>query len=78
MTEASQPNALLKRLPIIVIGVVAVLGAYFLRDYLTFDALAENREALIAFRDANYVLTVLVFIAIYTVPWRSAFPVRLS
>ncbi|AKS44897.1 Uncharacterized membrane protein YdjX, TVP38/TMEM64 family, SNARE-associated domain [Octadecabacter temperatus] len=67
MTEATQPNALIKRLPIIVIGVVAVLGAYFLRDYLTFDALAENREALIAFRDANYLLTVLVFIAIYTV-----------
>jgi uncharacterized membrane protein YdjX (TVP38/TMEM64 family) len=27
----------------------------FLRDYLSFAALAENREALIAFRDANYL-----------------------
>lgn len=67
MTDTTEPNALMKRLPIIVIGVVAVLGAYFLRDYLTFDALAENRESLIEFRDANYLLTVLVFIAIYTV-----------
>ncbi|MFT7493444.1 MAG: putative membrane protein YdjX (TVP38/TMEM64 family), partial [Alteromonas macleodii] len=65
--DTSQSSALMKRLPIIVITVVAVLGAYFLRDYLTFEALAENRESLIAFRDVNYLLTVLVFIAIYTV-----------
>lgn len=70
MTETPPPaetNALLKRLPIVVIGVVAVLAAYFLRDYLTFDALADNRESLIAFRDANYLLTVVAFIAIYTI-----------
>jgi uncharacterized membrane protein YdjX (TVP38/TMEM64 family) len=30
-----------------------------------FSALADNREALIAFRDANYIGTVAVFIAIY-------------
>lgn len=67
MPETTESNAVLKRLPIIVIGVVAVLGAYFLRDYLTFDALAENRESLIAFRDANYLTMVVMFIAIYTV-----------
>lgn len=67
MTDTSEPNAFIKRLPIIVIGVVAVLGAYFLRDYLTFDALAENRESLIAFRDNNYLQTVAGFIAAYTV-----------
>jgi uncharacterized membrane protein YdjX (TVP38/TMEM64 family) len=44
----------------------AVLGWWFLRDYLSFSALAENREALIAFRDANYIGTVAVFIAVYT------------
>ncbi|WP_342077124.1 TVP38/TMEM64 family protein [Yoonia sp. SS1-5] len=58
-------NPLLRKLPLIAILVVAALGAYFLRDYLTFNALAENREALLAFRDNNYVLTVLVFIAAY-------------
>ncbi|MBU2991655.1 TVP38/TMEM64 family protein [Octadecabacter sp. 1_MG-2023] len=62
-----EPNPILKRLPIIVIGVVAVLGAYFLSDYLTFEALAANRESLLAFRDANYLLMVVAFIAIYTV-----------
>ena len=67
MTDTSKTNPILKRLPIIVIGIVAVLGAYFFRDYLTFEALANNRESLIAFRDANYFLTVLIFIALYTI-----------
>ena len=30
-------------------------------DYLSFEALRDNREMLLAFRDANYVLTVLAF-----------------
>ena len=58
-------SAIAQRIPLITIIVVAVLGAYFLRDYLTFDTLKENREALLAFRDANYALTVLAFIAAY-------------
>ena len=60
-------SGLIRRLPLIIIAIVAVLGAIFLRDYLTFDALSENREALLAFRDANYLLTVLAFIAAYVV-----------
>jgi len=54
-----------KRLPLIAVAVVAVIGAFTLRDYLTFETLAENRERLIAFRDANYVLAVGGFIAAY-------------
>lgn len=56
-----------RRLPLIAILIVAAVGAFTLRDYLSFEALAENREALIAFRDANYVLTVLAFILAYIV-----------
>ena len=62
-----QTSAFVKRLPLIVIAIVAILGAVFLRDYLTFDALSENRETLLSFRDANYLLTALVFIAAYVV-----------
>jgi uncharacterized membrane protein YdjX (TVP38/TMEM64 family) len=65
--DAKQGNALVRRLPLIIIAVVAVLGAVFLRDYLTFDALSENRETLLAFRDANYLLTALLFIGAYIV-----------
>ncbi len=60
-------SPLQRRLPIIVVGLAAVTGFIFLRDYLSFQALSENREALIAFRDANYLLAVLSFIAIYIV-----------
>ncbi|WP_255509593.1 TVP38/TMEM64 family protein [Oceaniovalibus sp. ACAM 378] len=59
--------AWLRRLPLVVIAVIALAGAFTLRDYLSFEALADNREQLIALRDANYVLAVLGFIAAYVV-----------
>lgn len=58
-------SALLRYAPMAVIGVVALVGAFLLRDFLSFDALRENREALIAFRDSNFALTVLGFIFCY-------------
>ena len=67
MSDASQPSAsgLARTVPLILIGVIAVIGAFTLKDYLNFQTLANNREALLAFRDANYALTGLVFVAIY-------------
>lgn len=69
MTEASetmtQKSPIARYAPIAVIVLVACVGAFALRDYLSFDALRDNREALIAFRDSNFVLTVLVFILAY-------------
>ncbi|SFB00306.1 Uncharacterized membrane protein YdjX, TVP38/TMEM64 family, SNARE-associated domain [Poseidonocella pacifica] len=64
--RAPAPSQWLRRLPVLAIGVVALVGAFTLRDHLTFEALRDNREALIAFRDENYVLTALVFVAVYT------------
>ena len=58
-------RAVMRRLPLIVILVVAAIGAFTLRDFLTFETLAAHREALIMFRDENYLLTVLVFISVY-------------
>ena len=55
------------RLPLVLIALVAISGAFLLRDYLSFDALRENRAALIAFRDSNYLLTALAFVAAYIV-----------
>ncbi len=66
MTETPDTGGgLARRLPLIAILVVAAVGAFTLRDQLSFQALADNRETLIAFRDANYALTVLAFIAAY-------------
>ncbi len=66
MTNAGK-SAFQRKLPILIIVAVALIGAFTLRDYLSFDALRDNREALIAFRDANYLVAVLGFIAIYVV-----------
>ncbi len=67
MSDASEPRMpkLTRNLPLIAILIVAAIGAFTLRDYLSFQTLADNREALIAFRDANYLLTALIFIAVY-------------
>jgi uncharacterized membrane protein YdjX (TVP38/TMEM64 family) len=55
------------KLPILLILAAAVAGAFFLRDHLTFEALAENRDRLVAFRDAHYLWAVLGFTAAYVV-----------
>ena len=65
MTDMSGRSSLARRLPIVVIAVVAVIGAFALSDDLSFEALARHREALIAFRDANYALTAALFILAY-------------
>ena len=66
MTQTTDTKSAIARYgPLALIAIVAVLGAFALRDYLSFDALRDNREALIAFRDNNFVLTVLSFIAAY-------------
>jgi uncharacterized membrane protein YdjX (TVP38/TMEM64 family) len=56
---------LLAKLPLLIVVLVAIAGAFLLRDQLSFDMLAKNRELLLAFRDANYVVAVAVFILAY-------------
>ena len=64
-TTGSDKTGIGRMLPILLIGTFAVAGGITLKDFLTFQALADNREALLAFRDSNYVGTVLGFIFIY-------------
>lgn len=54
-----------RHLPLIVIVMVAALGAFLLRDALSFETLRENRESLLAFRDANFTGLAAIFIAVY-------------
>ena len=60
-------NGLIRNLPLIGILAVAAIGAFTLREHLSFEALAANREVLIAFRDSHYLATALGFMAIYVV-----------
>ena len=57
--------SLMRHLPFAVILIVAAIGAFTMRDYLTFDTLRDNREALVVFRDNNFILTALIFLAVY-------------
>lgn len=63
--QTARRGGLARRLPILAVLAAAVLGAWVLRDHLSFEALAANRDALIAFRDAHYLPAVLVFILAY-------------
>ncbi len=72
MPDQTAPNAgprsgWLRKLPFVVIIMAAVLGAVLLRDQLGFDALARHRDALIAYRDSHFLLTVVGFVAAYIV-----------
>lgn len=64
--ESARPS-INRMIPFAVILLAALAGFVFLRDYLSFETLAENRDALEAFRDNNYIATVLVFMSVYTV-----------
>lgn len=55
----------LRHLPLIIIVLAFVAGFVFLRDRLTLDTLAQNREALLAYRDAHFALTAVIFVAVY-------------
>ncbi|MEM1236419.1 MAG: TVP38/TMEM64 family protein [Pseudomonadota bacterium] len=75
MTQpANEPSRLKRFAPLAIIVTVAVLGAIFLKDYLNFETLADNRDALLAFKDANYLLLTVIFILVYAVIIAFALP----
>lgn len=55
----------LRHLPLIVILTIALIGGVLLRDYLTFETLAANRDVLIGFRDAHYGALAAIFVCVY-------------
>jgi uncharacterized membrane protein YdjX (TVP38/TMEM64 family) len=66
MSPSPRPRTgLAAKLPVILIALVAIAGFIFLRKYISFDLLAENRADLIAFRDDHYLASVAGFIAAY-------------
>ncbi|TCP60414.1 putative membrane protein YdjX (TVP38/TMEM64 family) [Rhodovulum bhavnagarense] len=66
-TRRHDGSGIWQRLPLIVILAVALFGTIMLRERLSFEALAENRAILLAFRDANYGGAVLGFVLAYVV-----------
>ncbi|MEP3329287.1 VTT domain-containing protein [Sedimentitalea sp.] len=66
-TPDRSSHAVLRHIPLILILCVAVIGGFVLRDYLTFDTLRTNREALLAFRDQNLLGLAAAFVTLYVV-----------
>lgn len=73
MREAESGQATARRgslarfLPIGIIAAGAAAALWFGGDYLSFETLAANRDALVTFRDGNLVVTIAAYIAIYAV-----------
>ena len=63
--SSNEAKSITRFLPLIIIGTGAILGFIFLRQYLSFDVLKENREALLAWRDENYFLTAATYVFAY-------------
>lgn len=61
------PHPISRMIPLAAILIAAGLGFVFLRDVLSFEALAANRDALEVFRDQNYLLAAFAFVAAYAV-----------
>lgn len=59
------PKGWTRHIPLFAILGAAVLGFVFLRDYLTFDTLRDNREILLGWRDTHYGLVALSFVGLY-------------
>ncbi len=60
-------RGLRRKAPILIIFAAALIGAFTLRDHLSFESLATHRETLLSFRDAHYPVAAIVFVAAYAV-----------
>ncbi|MCZ0810899.1 MAG: TVP38/TMEM64 family protein [Pseudomonadota bacterium] len=67
MKDITRPlkSGLWRHAPLAAILLVALAGSFLLGDRLTFDTLQTNREALLAFRDANFAGLVALFLGGY-------------
>ncbi len=61
----SRSRAVMRRLPILVILLAAVIGTVLLRDQIDFSVLRAHHDTLMGLRDAHYALTVLGFMVAY-------------
>lgn len=57
---------MMRKAPIVVIALAAVIALIFFRHWLSFDRLGENRLHLIEMRDQHFLATSIGFILLYT------------
>lgn len=66
-TTQTPRSGFARHIPLLVILSVALVGFFTLGDYLTFETLRDNREALLNWRDTHYWAMVAVFVSVYIV-----------
>lgn len=64
-TSKTSKAALIRYLPLLLIVGIAVIGAFTLRDYISFETLRANRAALLTYRDENLTALLGVFVLVY-------------
>lgn len=66
--SARPPSTWVRKTAPVGVVLIAIAGAFLfgLDDYLSFDALARNRQALLAMFEQHAVLSVVLFIMLYT------------
>lgn len=64
--HSQSPRGRLRRAaPLFVLALGAAIGAWALGDTLSFEALRDNRDTLLALRDSHYAATIAGFVALY-------------
>lgn len=68
MAKASASGSgIAKHLPLALIAIGALIGVFFLRDALSFEALRDNQARLLVMRDSNFLFFAAGFAFVYVV-----------
>lgn len=54
-----------RRIVLILLVIIAILGIIFLSEWISFEILKENREQISDFRDNNFALSIIIFWLLY-------------
>jgi uncharacterized membrane protein YdjX (TVP38/TMEM64 family) len=76
MTPVAQPSSSIGKFAILGLLAAAVFAFFYfdLKQYLSLDALKNNRDALLAYTETHYALSVAVFIGLYALQTAFSLP----
>ena len=57
----------LRKVVIILLLIIATFGLIFFSEWISFEALKENRAEIVEFRDKNFTLSIIIFWIFYVI-----------